>query len=90
MQPKVQLNGEPVGKAVPKGFFYIDRPAGNYTISASTEAERSLSLNLAAGEEKYVRLEMKMGVFAGHVKPVLVDTSEGMEELKKTKYIGGS
>lgn len=88
IQPKVRLDDEPVGKAVPKGFFYIDRPAGNYVISTSTEAERNLSLALAAGEEKYVRLEVKMGLFAGHIKPVLVDTAEGKEELQKTKFAG--
>ena len=90
VQPKVRLDGEPVGKAVPKGFFYLDLPPGEYVLSASTEAERSLSLALAAGEEKYVRLEVKMGFFAGHIKPVLVDPAEGMEELKKTKFAGAA
>lgn len=88
IRPAIRLDGEIVGKAIPKGFFYIDRPAGTYQISASTEAKRSLSLNLEAGDQKYVRLEIKMGVFAGHVKPVLVDSAIGQEELKKTKYIG--
>lgn len=90
VQPKVRLDGEPVGKAVPKGFFYLDLPPSDYVLSASTEAERSLSLALAAGEEKYVRLEVKMGLFAGHIKPVLVDPAEGKEELKKTKFAGES
>lgn len=88
IQPKVRINDEVVGKAVPKGFFYVDKPAGQYVISTTTEAERNLSLGLAAGEEKYVRLEVKMGLFAGHVKPVLVDSAEGKEELQKTKFAG--
>ncbi|MEL7297534.1 MAG: DUF2846 domain-containing protein [Pseudomonadota bacterium] len=88
VQPKVRLNDVEVGKAAPKGFFYVDRPAGNYEVAASTEAERNLSMTLEAGEEKYVRLEMKMGLFAGHVKPVLVDAEVGREEIQKTKYIG--
>lgn len=88
IQPNVKLNGETVGKAVPKGFFYVDQPAGEYQISTSTEVKRSLSINLAAGEEKYVRLDVKMGVFAGHIKPVLVDQAEGKEQIQKTKYIG--
>lgn len=88
IQPAIRLNGEVVGKAVPKGFFFLDRPSGAYEISASTEAKRSLSTTLDAGEEKYVRLEIKMGLLAGHVKPVLVDRSVGEEEIKKTKYVG--
>ena len=90
VQPMVRVNGEEVGKAKPKGFFYVDRPPGNYNIAASTEAERNLDITLDANEEKYVRLEIKMGAFVGHIKPVLVDKSEGMEEIQKMKYIGGA
>lgn len=89
VQPMVRVNDEEVGKAKPKGFFYVDLPPGNYDVSASTEAERNLNLTLAAAEEKYVRLEIKMGAFVGHVKPVLVDTEVGKEEIMKMKYIGG-
>ncbi len=88
IQPGVKVNGEVVGKAVPQGFFFVDRPAGSYEVSASTEAKRSLSLNLDAGQERYVRLEVKMGLLAGHIKPVLVDNADGKDEIKKTKYVG--
>ncbi len=88
VQPKIRMNDEVVGTAVPKGFFFADKPAGDYEISAKTEAKRSLKLKLEAGEEKYVRLEMKMGFMVGHVKPVLVDSEVGKKEIKKTKYIG--
>jgi hypothetical protein len=88
VQPEVTVDGEPVGKAKPKGYFYVDLPPGSHEISASTEAERNLKLTLDAGEEKYVRLEVKMGAFVGHVKPVLVDTAVGREEIQKMKYVG--
>lgn len=88
IQPSVRINGEVAGKAVPQGFFYADRPAGSYEVSASTEAKRSLTLNLDPGEERYVRLEVKMGLLAGHIKPVLVDNLVGKEEITKTKYTG--
>ncbi len=88
VQPVVKINGEVAGKAVPKGFFFVDRPAGSYEISASTEAKRSLTLSLEAGEERYVRLEVKMGLMAGHIKPVLVENSVGKAEIVKTKYTG--
>ena len=88
VQPKIWLNDEIVGKAKPKGFFYLDRPAGTYKIAASTEAERSLTFTLREGETKYVRLEVKMGAFVGHVKPVLVDHSVARDELQGMKYTG--
>jgi hypothetical protein len=88
LQPSIRLNGEIVGKAVPQGFFFIDRPAGSYEVSASTEAKRSLTLNLESGDERYVRLEAKFGVLIGTIKPVLVENSVGKEEITKTKYVG--
>ena len=88
VQPEVKVNEVVVGKAKPKGFFYVDLPPGTHVISASTEAERNLTLTLDAAEERYVRLEIKMGAFVGHVKPVLVDNAVGLEEIQKMKYTG--
>ncbi len=90
VQPAITVNGDAVGKAVPKGFFYVDLAPGDYTIAASTEAKRSLAVTLDAGEEMYVRLEIKMGAFVGHIKPVLVEAAVGKEEIKKTNFAGGS
>jgi len=88
VQPGIKVNGEVAGKAVPQGFFFVDRPAGSYEVSASTEAKRALTLNLEPGDERYVRLEVKMGFFAGHIKPVLVENSVGKAEITETKYTG--
>src|SRR5450432_3600411 len=46
VQPAVKLNGEEVGTAKPSGFFYVDRPPGNYKVETSTEVKRQLSLEL--------------------------------------------
>ncbi len=81
VQPAVKVNGEAVGAAVPLGFFYVDRPAGDYKISTSTEVERVLSLTLEPGQVRYVRLEISMGFFIGHVYPVLVDPAEGLKDI---------
>lgn len=90
VQPEVRVDGNTAGKAKPKGFFYVDLEPGTHVISASTEAERNLNLTLDANEEKYVRLEIKMGAFVGHIKPVLVEPAVGKEELQKMKYIGNA
>lgn len=90
VKPAVRVNGDAVGTATAKGFFFVDLPPGDYNISTSTEAKRSLDVTLDAGEEMYVRLEIKMGAFVGHVKPVLVEASVGSEEIKKTKFAGDS
>ena len=88
IQPKVVINGEAVGKAVPKGFFYIDGKPGNYEILTSTEVDRKLSLTLEKGQVRFVRLNISMGFFVGHVYPVLVENETGEKEIQNLRYIG--
>jgi hypothetical protein len=76
-QPAVRVNGEVVGSAVPNGFFYVDRAPENYEIMTSTEVDRKLSLTLDKGEARFVRLNISMGFFAGHVYPELIDPATG-------------
>ena len=88
IQPSIKVDGEVVGSAVPQGFVYVDRPAGNHEISASTEVKRTLSLTLAPGDKRYVRMDVSFGFFAGHIYPVLVEPAEGEAAIKNLHYIG--
>jgi hypothetical protein len=88
VQPQVKLNGEAIGKAVPRGFFYVDRPAGAYEVSTSTEVKRNLSLTLEKGQTRYVRLNISMGFFVGHVYPELVEDAEGAAQIANCHYTG--
>ena len=88
VQPAVKLNDEKVGTAKPKGFFYVDRPAGNYQISTSTEVKRTLSLTLDKAQTRYVRLNMAWGFFVGHCYPELVEPEVGEKEIQKCSHIG--
>ncbi len=88
IQPKVFINDEEVGRAVPKGFFYVDREAGKYEIKTSTEVKRTLSLLLENGQVRFVRLNISVGFFVGHVYPKLVENDVGESEIQKLRYIG--
>ncbi len=88
VQPSIMMNGEKIGDAKPKGFFFVDKPPGNYEVSTKTEVKRSLSLTLDKGQTKYVRLGMSVGFFVGHVYPELVEPAEGQKQLEKCKYTG--
>ncbi len=81
VQPAVKLNDVVVGSAVPRGYFYADRPAGSYTVSTTTEVTRTLSLTLAPGQIRYVQLNIGMGFFIGHVYPELVDDAAGQADI---------
>jgi hypothetical protein len=89
VQPGVRLNGEVVGKAVPNGFFYVDCPPGNYQVATETEVERRLTFTLEAGQVRYVRLNISMGFWVGHVYGELVDETKGQAEIADLRYTGG-
>lgn len=88
VQPSVKLDGQKVGDAVPGGYFYVDVPAGDHRISADTEVKRETSFTVAAGETRYVRLEVSMGFMAGHISPTLVEPGQGKGELAECSYVG--
>ncbi|MBB6582011.1 DUF2846 domain-containing protein [Ralstonia solanacearum] len=86
MQPDIKLNGQTVGESTPGGFFYVDRPAGRYTVSTATETEKTLSLSLDAGETKYVRTSVSVGLLAGRVVPTLEDAAVAQKAIEGLSY----
>jgi hypothetical protein len=90
VQPAIKVNDDVVGAAQPLGFFYVDRKPGAYEISTTTEVERKLSLTLDAGQTRYVRLNISIGFFVGHVYPELVDNDIGEKEMQECHYTGST
>ena len=86
IQPAIMLNGEKVGKSIPQGFFFLDRPPGEYTITTSTEVKRKVSFVLDENQTRYIRFNISMGFFVGHVYGELVDNDVAEKEIKKCKY----
>jgi hypothetical protein len=90
VQPAIKVNGQAVGQSTPGGFFYIDEPAGQYTVSTQTETEKTVSLALDAGETKYVRTSVSMGLLVGRVVPSLETPENATKEIEGLKYTGGT
>ncbi len=88
VQPKIYINGENTGRAKPKGFFYVDRPAGNYEIETITEVKRKITVPLDSGQTRYVRIKFSIGFLMAHAKPELVNEEFGASEIQKMKYTG--
>jgi len=87
IQPEIKINGEDTGGDSRSGdYFYVDRPAGTYEISTTTEKKEALTVTLAAGQSVYVRFNVSMGFLIGHVLPSLIDTQEAAEEIKDCDY----
>jgi hypothetical protein len=88
LQPEIRLNGEAVGKSMPGGFFYVDRPAGKYIAAGSTEVEKTVSFELRAGETKYVRSSTSVGILVGRVILDLETPEKALQELGDLSYTG--
>jgi hypothetical protein len=89
IRPAVRLNGEVVGKAISKGFFFVDRPPGQYEVVTQTEVTRKVSFVLEPGQTRFIRLSVSLGFFVGHVYGELVDEEVGLSEIKKCKHTEG-
>jgi hypothetical protein len=87
IQPNIIMNGEKIGTAISHGFFYLDRQPGDYEVVTSTEVKRKVSFVLDEGQTRYIRFNIGMGFFVGHVYGELVDSEEAMKEIEKCKYI---
>lgn len=88
LQPEIRLNGAPVGESKPGGFFYVDRPAGNYTAAVATETEKVVTFTLAAGETKYIRSSPSIGLLVGRIVLDLEPAEKAKAELGSLSYTG--
>ncbi len=90
LQPSVRLNGNKVGDATPNGFFFVDMPPGDYEVATTTEVERRATFTLAAGQERFVKLSIGLGVLVGRVIPELVEPATGRAAMMGLAYTGTS
>jgi hypothetical protein len=90
IQPEIKLNDQVVGHSIPGGFFYVDEMPGQYTVATSTEVKRTVTFTLHAGETKYVRTTITMGLLVGHISPSLDDPETAPQVIESLKYTGGA
>jgi outer membrane murein-binding lipoprotein Lpp len=90
IQPEIRLNEKVVGKSQPGGFFYVDRPAGQYSAACSTETDKTLSFSLDAGETKYVRTTPSFGLAVGRINPTLETPELAAKELPDLSFTGAT
>ena len=82
IQPSVKLDDQVVGSAVPHGFFHVETLPGKHTVSCTTEWTHKTSINVTTNVDSYVRLNMAMGLFVGHVIPNEVPEAKATNEMK--------
>lgn len=87
-QQKLRVNDVVVGRNKPGGFFFVDRPAGSYTVTNLHWTGDGVSFQLEAGQTRYVRSLAQMAL-----KPALtlVDPPEAAEaEMRRLRYWGAA
>ncbi|WP_246175670.1 DUF2846 domain-containing protein [Bradyrhizobium paxllaeri] len=88
IQPEIRMNNEVVGRSVPGGFSYVDRPPGRYAVTTATEVENAVTFQLAAGETKYIKTRVTPGILVGHVTPTLEFPEQGQSDVSRLRYVG--
>ena len=88
IQPDVRLGGEVVGQMVPEDFFFVDRPAGRHTVSARTEVESSVDVELVDGGTVYVEALITLGLFVGQPRLSLQGETVARAKLAGLAYTG--
>jgi hypothetical protein len=86
-QPEVRLDGQVVGRAVPKGAFFVDTRAGTHEVSASTEWKHAATVTVAENADTYIRLKVLPGVLVHHIVPQQVGEERASAELSKMRII---
>jgi hypothetical protein len=77
-----------VGKSERGSFFFVDENPGSCKASASTEVEREVTFTLGAGETKYIRSNISMGIMVGRVNLELVSPGDADKEITELHYTG--
>jgi len=90
IQPEIRMNNEVVGRSVPGGFSYVDRPPGKYVVTTATEVENAVTFQLAAGETKYITTAVTPGILVGHVTPTLEFPEQGQSDIGRLRYVGSN
>jgi len=88
MRPDIKINNEVAGKAVDRGFFFVDKSPGNYEIMNSPEIHRKIVVTLEKGQIIYIRFRAYKGYYVDHVYPELVSRETGQEQIQRCRYTG--
>lgn len=89
VSPVIRLNDTKVGVSIARGFFYVDRPPGIYTVATSPLVDRNVIFRLERGQTRFVRIDVYAKLLGGgDVHGGLVDSTEALEEIKACSYRG--
>ncbi len=84
----VRIDGEPVGRAIPGSFFYVDWAVGDYEITAARNSNQTVAIDIEAGAEYFVRVDIWLRATRWTLIPVLVPEETARAQLSGLGYKG--
>ena len=85
VQPPIMLDDRKVGTAVPRGFFCVEASPGTHEVSATTEWTHRTQITVNTNADTFVRLNMMVGVFMGHVIPHEVPEAKATNQMNNLR-----
>jgi len=82
---KVFADGQLIGKLGPKNYLSWSVDPGVVNIQAKGENKDGFQVTAEAGEEYFIKLRIKPGVFSGQADLKALTDAEGTQMLKKVK-----
>jgi hypothetical protein len=86
VQPLIYVDGTAGGRSKPGDYFFVDLPAGDHKISTDTEKEEAINVTVVTGQTMFVKTEVTMGLFVGHVIPSVVANATAEDEIKDCDF----
>ena len=86
IRPQVRVNDVVVGRAVPNGFFYVDRMPGSYDLTTKSDAGRSMSINVRRAGVIYIRVDVKLTPTSWDMLLAAVPEAVARQEMQETHY----
>jgi hypothetical protein len=81
-QPAIYVNNTKIGDAEMRRVHVVDRPPGDYEVKIRLEGTWRLTVPLAAGETRYIRLVTYPEVFTPRIEPQLKENDIGAQEVQ--------
>jgi hypothetical protein len=94
LQEKIKLNDNTICYLDAGYFFYLDRPAGNYTVIGGSSGllvegllpKHKATFALGDGEIKYIRIKQKFNLLQAEAVPTLEDKDSAIKTLSSCIY----
>ncbi len=90
IRPDILLNGEKIAESLPGGVYLVDVTPGQYDVSVPAvlyPGAEQLSIEIKAGETRYIRTSAGGSAFAGRINIEQVESDQAKKEIRNLSVI---